>query len=265
MKISDIVSKHNWNMPTHCPCCGAELQVNDNLTRVYCDNTNCQSVVDARVRRFCGITKIKGIGPAVTDNLHLDKLSQLLTIDFSNYVTAGIARNIKKEIQKLQPLTLTQLVDAYNIADCADKTIDKMLTVAGAQTLEDLKSLSVEKCICEGIGEKTASKFVEGVLANYEDMVRLAEIIGVKQTVKTENVGACLKDKSFCFTGKLNTMTRSEAENKVIANGGQVKSVTKGLTYLVTNDPHSGSSKNKKAQELGVAIITEDEFLKMFI
>ena len=74
-----------------------------------------------------------------------------------------------------------------------------------------------------------------------------------------------LAGKSFCFTGELNTLKRKEAEVMVQAKGGAVKSsVTKGLTYLVTNTPDSGSSKNKKAQELGTAIITEADFLKLF-
>ncbi len=71
-------------------------------------------------------------------------------------------------------------------------------------------------------------------------------------------------DISFCFTGKLNKITRSEAKDLVISLGGQFKSgVPNTLNYLVTNDPGSGSSKNTKARNLGVEIITEAEFLEM--
>ena len=73
-----------------------------------------------------------------------------------------------------------------------------------------------------------------------------------------------LAGKSFCFTGELHNLKRKEAEAMVQAQGGTVKSsVTKGLTYLVTNTPDSGSSKNKKAQELGTAIITEEDFVTL--
>jgi DNA ligase (NAD+) len=59
-------------------------------------------------------------------------------------------------------------------------------------------------------------------------------------------------------------MGRKEAQDAVLRNGGDVKSsVTKGLTYLVTNDPNSGSSKNKKASQVGTAIIGEKEFLEL--
>ena len=69
---------------------------------------------------------------------------------------------------------------------------------------------------------------------------------------------------SICFTGKLNTMTRTEAQRKAEQAGFAVKAtVTAGLDYLVTNDTESGSSKNRKAKQYGTRIITEDEFLMM--
>jgi DNA ligase (NAD+) len=81
-----------------------------------------------------------------------------------------------------------------------------------------------------------------------------------KPSLTSEN----LKGKSFCFTGELTAMPRKEAQDAVLRNGGEIKSsVTKGLTYLVTNDPNSGSTKNKKAQALGTTIIGEVEFLKL--
>ena len=77
--------------------------------------------------------------------------------------------------------------------------------------------------------------------------------------------GNKLTSMSFCFTGKLETMKRSEAEAKVKSLGGEIKNVTKGLTYLVTNDTESGSAKNKKAKELGICIINEEEFKKLIM
>jgi DNA ligase (NAD+) len=73
-----------------------------------------------------------------------------------------------------------------------------------------------------------------------------------------------MRGLSFCFTGELASMKRNEAEEKIKARGASAKStVVKGLSYLVTNDPGSGSAKNKKARGLGVPIINEDEFLAL--
>ena len=86
---------------------------------------------------------------------------------------------------------------------------------------------------------------------------------GTITLVQGENTGS-LAGLSFCFTGELKTMKRADAQNMVKEKGGTVKSsVVKGLSYLVTNDTTSGSSKNKKAAELGVPIINEEEFLAL--
>ncbi|KKN49240.1 hypothetical protein LCGC14_0644680 [marine sediment metagenome] len=76
-------------------------------------------------------------------------------------------------------------------------------------------------------------------------------------------MGGELEVKSFCFTGKLETIKCAEAEQLVIEKGGEAKkSVVKGLTYLVTNS-NEPTAKYKKAQEQGTEIITETEFLEM--
>jgi DNA ligase (NAD+) len=67
---------------------------------------------------------------------------------------------------------------------------------------------------------------------------------------------------SVCFTGKLYTMSRNEASKMAINAGYEVKSgVTSNLTYLVTNDTNTSSSKNKKAKALKIKILTEEQFL----
>ena len=69
---------------------------------------------------------------------------------------------------------------------------------------------------------------------------------------------------SFCITGKLDTMTRTDAQLYIEANGGLFKtSVVNGLDFLVTNFPHSGTIKNRKAQDYGTAIIDEEQFLQL--
>ena len=69
---------------------------------------------------------------------------------------------------------------------------------------------------------------------------------------------------SFCITGSLNAFSNREELVKVIeANGGKIAGVNKNLTYLICNDTTSTSGKSKKAKELGVKVITEDEFMKM--
>ena len=82
-------------------------------------------------------------------------------------------------------------------------------------------------------------------------------------TLKIPVEGGSLSGLSFCFTGEL-SMKRSQAEQLVKEHGGTTKSsVVKGLSYLVTNDTASGSSKNKKAAQLGIPVIDETAFMKL--
>jgi DNA ligase (NAD+) len=67
---------------------------------------------------------------------------------------------------------------------------------------------------------------------------------------------------SFCITGKL-SMKRDDLVRIIEQNGGKVASVNKNLTYLICNDKSSTSGKSKKAADLGITIITEDEFMSM--
>ena len=112
-----------------------------------------------------------------------------------------------------------------------------------------------------GFAEITARMIVEGLSENAQEMRKLVSdgII----TIEAAGNGK-LSGKSFCFTGELRSMKRADAEQLVKANGGSIKSsVTKDLSYLVTNDTSSGSSKNVKAAKFGIPVINEEEFLKL--
>ena len=132
---------------------------------------------------------------------------------------------------------------------------------AGFDTLEKLLEADEQSIAAVfGFGEITAHTLVDGLRENQEEMRFLAS----KYITITGSHTGILSGKSFCFTGELTTMKRSDAEKMVKAAGGTTKSsVTKDLSYLVTNDVSSGSSKNRKAAELGIPVVTEKEFLQM--
>jgi len=134
---------------------------------------------------------------------------------------------------------------------------------AGFDTLEKLRiATTADLSSIHGLGEITASVITEGLSECKEkmDAVLKTGVITIAAPPSSDTLP--LKGFSFCFTGELKTMKRGEAEEKIKALGASSKSsVVKGLTYLVTNDPSSGSSKNKKANELGIKIIGEDEFV----
>ena len=126
------------------------------------------------------------------------------------------------------------------------------------------KILSAEEDDFAGVymfAEITARSLKAGLVENEKEMRSLVE----KGIITIESLSdGKLSGLSFCFTGELKTMKRQDAESLVKENGGSSKSsVTKDLSYLVTNDTTSGSSKNIKAQKLGIKIISEKELKKM--
>ncbi len=273
MNIQDLINTHNWNLPDKCPYCNSQLSLNDSMTRLYCPNNNCKTYVKARIAKFCAVAKIKELGDATLDKMIdsgiISDISSLFTINYKKLgelIGAGNAKNIKSEIDKVKELSLIDFLTGYNIEDCGSKIIEKILNAKNIDCWDKLiEMLPVADFVTEGVGETTALKFVNGVKSNLLDMkYTLAHGIHIKNVVNNKSCNT-LDGKSFCFTGKLETMKRSEAEAKVKSLGGEIKNVTKGLTYLVTNDTESGSTKNKKAKELGVFVINEEEFKKLIM
>jgi DNA ligase (NAD+) len=139
------------------------------------------------------------------------------------------------------------------------------ITDAGFDTLEKLKAASIaDLSAVYGLGEITAAVIIEGLkeCAEEIDAVLKTGVITIATPPPEESLP--LRGLSFCFTGEMKTIKRTAAEEKIKSLGAQAKSsVVKGLSYLVTNDPESGSSKNKKAHELGIPVIDEEEFLRL--
>ena len=157
-------------------------------------------------------------------------------------------------------MTLSSFVAGFDIEGIGETSVEKLVE-AGFDSLEKLLAMSVEEAMSVyGFAEITARIAVAGLLENAEEMRTLAShYISIQAAAFGRLAG-----KSFCFTGELSTMKRADAEILVKERGGVCKSsVTKDLSYLVTNDKESGSSKNEKAAKFGLQVIDEKEFIKI--
>jgi DNA ligase (NAD+) len=115
----------------------------------------------------------------------------------------------------------------------------------------------------EDIGDKTASNITKYLTENEVEIVDLASEMKFVVPTKTEVKENPFNGKTLCVTGKLNHFTRDSINAKIAELGAKAAgSVSKNTDYLITNEA-SGSSKYKKAVELNVQIITEQEFLNM--
>ena len=256
--------------PTHCSACATELV--DAGTRLYCPNANCPKRLHHRLEKWVKVLDIRELGEKLLrqlfDRERVRQIADLYALgpdELAAYDRMGelSAAKVIRHIQTPRELSLAVFVAGFDLEGVAETTMEKV-SAAGYDTLEKLRGASAEDLAeVHGLGEITAGIIVDGVreTAAEMDAVLAAGIIGIADP-PAETLP--LRGLSFCFTGELSSMKRPQAEERIRALGASAKSsVVKGLSFLVTNDPESGSSKNKKALGLGIPILGEDAFLAM--
>ena len=262
--------------PQVCSVCGTKLI--DEGARLYCPNKLCEKRVLHQIYKWVDVVDIRDFGQTLIQKLFNDKkltsISDIyaLTVDeltpyFLNEESREKekdslgAKKVYESIQAHRKMSLPVFVAGFDIEGLGETMIQKLVD-SGFNTLQKLLDSTQEDISSVyGFADITARIFVEGLAENREEMLALTNnsIIELENPSEGE-----LSGKSFCFTGELRTLKRADAENMVKKLGGTCKSsVTKDLSYLVTNDTTSGSSKNVKAAKLGIPIINEEEFLAM--
>jgi DNA ligase (NAD+) len=256
-------------MPSVCGTCNTTLI--DAGTRLYCPNPDCKKRLLHRLEKWIDVLEIRELGEKLIRQLyekgrvhHIEDLYTLTVDELAAYerMAETSAAKVIRHIRNPRALSLSAFIAGFDFEGIGETIMDKV-AAAGFDTLEKLESASV-KDLSEvfGLGEITAKVIVDGIAEskNHIEAVLSHQVISIKLPLSDDEQP--LKGKSFCFTGELISIKRNEAEAKVKVLGGAAKSsVTKDLSFLVTNDKDSGSGKNKKANELGIPIINEKEFL----
>ncbi|MFW5742069.1 MAG: NAD-dependent DNA ligase LigA [Spirochaetota bacterium] len=255
-------------LPRACERCGSELV--DEGTRLYCPNQACPKRSYFRIRKWLDVLDVRDFGDAILTKLfesgRVTEIADLYTLEVEDLTAhermgATLAKKILRNLSVARTVPLSRFVAGFNIEGVGTLIMDKAVA-AGYDTLEKLREANAEQLAeVPGIGEVTARTIVDG-LSDLRH--RMDAVLATGRVAIAEPAGGPFRGLSFCFTGSLATMTRSAAQGRVRDAGGTVTStITKGLSYLVTNDPESGSSKNRKARKLGIPIIDEEQFLAM--
>lgn len=244
-------------LPDVCPSCGTKLELDGINYR--CKNPNCEAKIILQLSHFIKKLGVKSASEKTLVNLKITSFDKLL--DFCPNSKYKSQVKLYEEL-KLKVFTRSEkeLLAATNFNGLSEILINKIVDFYG---LENIKNHNYVKELPLGIGEITLRKFQEDVDNN---LLIVSKIINDSRYNYSRKTQEAAKNKigSVCFTGKLFTMSRSEASELAENKGYEVKNgVTKDLTYLVTNDTNSNSSKNKKAKQLNIKVISEDEFLKL--
>ena len=268
-------------IPEHCPVCGGITRISmvNDTRMLYCTNPQCQA---KQVKSFAlfvsrDAMNIEGLSEATlekfidcgfvkdfTDIFHLDRYEEEIKamegFGEKSYV------NLLKSVENARKTTLPKLLYSLGIANIGLANA-KMICKALENNPQKLPDATVEELgEIPGVGEVIAQSYVayfaqEKHRKLYINLLREVEI--PQETGEEET--QILEGKNFVITGSVHHFAnRAEVKELIEKKGGKVTgSVTSKTDYLINNDVESTSSKNKKARELGIPILSEEAFLKM--
>lgn len=277
-------------IPSTCPMCHSNIEIKqDNNSKVLiCTNPNCKGKLLSKLKHFVSKSAMNIVG--LSDST-LEKMINLNLINsFTDIYKLKEYQYMIKEMDGFGYKSTKSLIDA--IEKSKTVTLDKFINSLSIPMVgKEVSKLIAKYCIdhssesCDAIhyflnmavhnhswskidnvGYVILENINEYVSDNYQDIIDLLEYVTIKDE-KYSNVNSILSGKIFCITGSLEHFSnRDEAKEKIELCGGKVSgSVSTKTDYLVNNDINSNSSKNKKAKELNIPIITENQLLDMLI
>ncbi|MBD3261059.1 MAG: DNA ligase (NAD(+)) LigA [Candidatus Altiarchaeales archaeon] len=266
-QVVDIVSPgDDYVRPDKCPSCGGPLIDDD--TNFWCMNIPCRERDINRIIYWIRTLDMKGFSKSFVEklwdmekvrsvaDLYRLKPDDLTAIDG---IGASTIKSFFKTLESTSEMYMEKFITALGIPTCSKSTAAALVHNFGGDWDKISSVPSDELAKLSGFGKTSAESVCSGIKEVSSMAEDLLQVIRIKQ--KKQGV---LTGKSFCVTGSLTSMSRKEFQDFVVENGGVSKSgVSSDLTYLVTNDPTSGSGKNAKAKKLGVEVITEDQFFEL--
>ena len=259
--------------PAVCPVCGAPVERDEDGAHIRCTGAECPAQLLRNLAHFASrdAMDIEGLGIAVVENLVNAGLVRtpgdlyfLRAEDVEKLERMGkkSAQNLVEAIARSREQDLSRLIYALGIRQVGQKT-GKVLA-ARFRTMDALENASLEELTAvDDIGEITARSILDWFASPQSRhlLARLREA-GVNMEAAEQGSDQRFAGLTFVLTGTLEHFTRDEAAGRIEALGGKsAGSVSKKTSYVVAGE--AAGSKLRKAQELGVPVLSEAEFLAM--
>ena len=278
----NLTGSDNVEIPKVCPVCGqpTEIRQMNEVQSLYCTNEKCPAKEIKAYTLFVSrdALNIDGLSEATLEKLidqgFIHEYADLFRLDRYKEVITEMEgfgeksyQNMMDSIETARHTTLPRLIYGLGIANIGVANA-RMLCRYFNYDLERMETADVETLSAiPGVGEVIASAFVDYMRdpVNIEKITHLKEILTIEAPRIDEN-SQTLAGLTFVVTGSLNHYaSRNDLKEVIEEKGGKVTgSVTGKTTCLINNDIASTSSKNKKAKELQVPILTEEEFLNTY-
>lgn len=263
-----------FKMPTKCPVCGAEATREEGEAAIRCTGIECPAKLFRNLVHFVSreAMNIDGLGENIISQL-LDRklihnIADIYTLKFEDIASLKkngkkFAQNLVNSIENSKQNDLYRLITALGIRHVGGKA--SKILAKKYKTIDNLiKANAEELSQIQDIGLIMAGSIKEFFSQEQTlDLINKLKAAGVNmQSMQEENIDNRLGGKIFVLTGSLEKFTRKEVEDIIEKFGGKVSSsVSKKTDYVLAGE--EAGSKLKKAQELGIKILTEEEFKEM--
>ncbi len=262
-----------YEMPTHCPSCGGAVVREEDEAAVRCVNPACPAQLQRNIEHFCSrdAMDIEGLGPAVVAQLIsaglLNSSADLYSLRQEDLI--GLERmgeksaaNLISAIDRSRTAGLDRVVYALGIRQVGKQAAKVLAETFG--NIDALMSAGAEQLVgINDVGQITAECIVDYFsLPQSQALIDRLKAAGVNMTYEKVLAGSRFLGCTFVLTGKLERYTRDQAAALIEEQGGKVSSsVSKKTTYVLAGE--DAGSKLDKANALGVAVISEQEFEEM--
>lgn len=267
-------------IPRTCPVCGGETRVRqmNDAKSLYCTNPECQA---KRIKAFALLTSrdalnVEGLSEATlekfiargfihkyTDIFHLDRYQEEIQ-SMEGFGEKSYA-NLIQSIEKARETTLPKVIYSLGIAGVGLANAKLICRESDYDVTKLMNATEEELSEIAGVGPVIAKAFTEYFSSEEKKQAFLELMQELKIQEEPRNEEQQFAGMNFVITGSVNHFAnRNEVKELIEQRGGKVTgSVTGKTNYLINNDVNSTSSKNKKARELKVPIISEEEFMKL--
>ncbi len=280
-QIADNLTQSNsLAIPNKCPVCNHEAKIisSNDVKYLYCMNDFCPAKLVKRLSQFTSrnAMNIEGLSDAIINKLADEGLIKTYAdiynlkrykndiISFEGFGEKSYD-NLINSIEKSRNVKLANFIFALGIPDIGLSRA-KLICKNYSNDINKIRNLTFEELSkIDGIGEIIAKGWIDTF--NNNDFIKELELLlkEVNFTDTSIDNNQPLKDLTFVITGSVNNFTnRDELVEYIESYGGKVvKAISNNVNYLINNDITSTSTKNTKAKELGIKIISENDLMSM--